>query len=90
MSLPREQDDGTLVYPVRGEPPPNRQGYVRDEGNQYILRPILPPCQYRVGQYLIPPCCPEQKMFYWACQKGLKVTKATCEECIKSGRRDSI
>lgn len=88
MSEPRVQDDGTLVFPVRGEPPPERPGYTRDPHNAYVLRPNLIECQFRVGQYLILPCCPDQKIFYWACQKGYKVTPKECEDCVKSGRRD--
>lgn len=85
----REMDDGSRLYPVRGEAPPVTDGFYRDPGNPYILKPIYPECQFRNEAKLIPACCPDKPLLYYVCQKGFKVTQKECLACIASGRRDA-
>lgn len=84
----REQDDGSRVFPTRGDPPLEVPGFQRDPGNQYRLIPIMPPCQFRKEGWFAPECCPDKKVTFYQCEKGYKVNGLECQNCIRSGRRD--
>jgi hypothetical protein len=85
----RELDDGSRVYPIRGDPPPDIPGYSRDPGNQYRLIPFMPECSFRKQGIFVPDCCPDKAIVFYRCDKGFKVTGLECQNCIKTGRRDS-
>lgn len=39
--------NGELLFPHRGDPPKNIQGYIKDTGDPYIFKPLIKPCIYR-------------------------------------------
>lgn len=86
----RLADDGSRRYPKRGEPPIPTDGYYPDPGDPYILRPPMAPCKFRVRQEVTRQCCPNQPIIYFACQHGMAVSYDKCNQCIKSGKRDSL
>lgn len=82
MSWGRELDDGTLVFPQRGDPPAEKLGYQRDPGNPYNLIPLWVPCKFRSTGFA--PCdCPGNNGFrkFLACKHGIKVSAKVCQDC---------
>lgn len=86
MSNPRVHDDGTLVFPERGDPPPDQSGYDREAGNPFIFRPAMVPCIFRTRQVLERHCasCKDKPpMTYFGCQKALPVSPSNCKKCTE-------
>jgi hypothetical protein len=85
----REYDDGTRVFPPRGNPPAEMPGYIRDEGNPFVFYPILPECELRVQQYVLTQCCGKQHA-YWACKADGLAGYRKCSQCTESGTREEL
>jgi hypothetical protein len=49
-------DEGRLVYPIKGNPPPCPEGYVRDPGNLWQFIPDVP-CKHREERTISEDCC---------------------------------
>lgn len=89
---PRLCDDGSLMYPKRGNPPPVIEGYLRDPSDPYTLRPQYPECVYREDHEYKVPCNLSPTGFRLEvlkiCTRGFRVSYTECTECVRSGRRD--
>jgi hypothetical protein len=88
MPRPREEPDGSLIYPRRGDPPPLKEGFYRDPGNQFILRPNMPECEFRREGSRGCDTCSTSPTTFFTCTKGYEVSPRLCDACIKSGKRD--
>lgn len=86
--LPRIMDDGTLVYPKKGDPPTVPLGYFPEPGNPYTLFPELPECSFRGKGINRTACCGES--WFYTCLHGWRVSPDECKKCISSGRRPPI
>lgn len=87
----RETDDGRLIYPDRGDLPPILPGYEREEGNPYVLRPLMVPCIFRIKQEMLrncPSCENKPPVYYYACQKSLPVSPTLCAKCVERSEVD--
>lgn len=87
LSNPRVFDDGTLAFPDRGTPPPIREGYYRDPGNPYVLKPVMPDCPLRAEGWLQRSCGSCPKIVFMICEKGHPITGLECQGCVASGRQ---
>lgn len=92
MHPPRELPDGTLRFSRRGSPPGDGDipdGYYREPADPYVLRRVLPDCQYRTEVTRVKDKnCDCKEETYLVCIRGYPVDYKECTECIKSGRRD--
>lgn len=80
---PRVLDNGQVIYPVRGNPPPDMPGYVRDPGNPYVFIPIWPPCKFRgVGERTCD-CPADIPLKFYTCQLGIHIIGDVCKRCDK-------
>ncbi len=48
LHTPRVQPDGSIEYEKAAPEPPVPEGYVRDERDPYVLRPVWSSCLYRM------------------------------------------
>lgn len=73
-------DDGTLVAPRRGNPPPEPPNYTRDPKDPYHFIPAFEVCKYREMNMFVLPC--GKLSCNWFCTlKGITVNTAVCEDC---------
>lgn len=74
--------DGTLVFPIRGNPPKPVQGFVRDPSNPYAFKPILATCKYRkIDDIFYQKCgCTGQKI---TCALFSTVDMSKCYKCAE-------
>lgn len=79
MSRPSLTAEGNLVFPKRGNPPPEMEGYTRDPKNPYILLLNFPSCANRVLQQRTLPC--GKRLESYSCTLGLSVSAASCLKC---------
>ncbi len=47
----RVSQDGVITFPHRGKPPLPILGYVQEDGDPFVFRPILCQCKHRVDKY---------------------------------------
>lgn len=74
-------DDGSIVFPKRGDPPLEVPNYTRDPKDPYKFTPSFIPCMHRIALTKILPC---GKLSYggWQCAyKGAIVSVTICKEC---------
>lgn len=80
MSRHRVLDNGDVVFPKRGKPPPDVAGYTRDAGDPYLFHADFVPCRHRVTLAVVLPC--GKLSCSWFCQeRGITVNAHTCEVC---------
>jgi hypothetical protein len=83
-----EYDDGSRVYPKRGNPPAITPGYEQAPGDPYKLVPIMPECLNRVcGQFTLP--CGKIIPII-TCKQGFQPSFKECKHCIESDRRKIV
>ena len=80
----RVQKDGSIIHPVRGNPPTDvPEGYVVDPNDPYIFRIALEPCSYRTEDMVETGCCPHMAM---VCSKYERRTdRLNCKNCVTHG-----
>jgi len=81
MGKIRRMADGTLVYPARGKPPEVPEGYIRDPGDPYQFKPILP-CPHQEQQTRRLSCGKLRAVVYCTYRKGI-ITEDICLTCEK-------
>ena len=85
----RTQQDGSIVYPHRGKPPSEIDGYIRDPGDEFRLIPEFPKCPELVNNSYSKPCPlggVKWVTSFW-CKKYQQNTSVTnCKECVDGGR----
>jgi len=78
----RQMDDGTLLAPKRGAPPPAPEGYMRSKGDPFTFYPVLLSCPYREEKVKQRGCCDD--IGYTFCNKlKMSVTRASCVKCAE-------
>lgn len=75
----RVLENGDIIYPCKGTPPPVLVGYVRDPGNPFILRFNLP-CRHRGNRY-IKQVCGGKDIRYACLKKNCQVVLYQCFKC---------
>lgn len=76
----RLQEDGSLVYPRRGEPPTLPDGFERDPGDPYVIRPVYEDCKHRcIVKFIMP--CGLLGGRNWCTLKGIEATMGVCNFC---------
>jgi hypothetical protein len=70
----------TLVFPNRGDPPPDQPGYTRDPGNPYVFHMTWIPCVLRV---IVIPCqnCPGQTELKYCDRFDKPAEQNECNTC---------
>lgn len=72
--------DGSISYPHRGKPPPVPEGYERDPGDPFTIRPCFPDCKHRQIVGMLLPCGKVSNNPF--CKlKGVTVNPLICLEC---------
>lgn len=90
-------DNGDLIFPIKGLPPKEVEGYFRDEYNPYVFHPVFPECEHHAYEDHPKPCCkhyhinvcrdPVKLESAQAKQDGFKyVSYAQCCDC--SGKKN--
>lgn len=85
MSRFTEYDDGTRVYPKKGNPPIPPPGYQAAPGDPFKLLPIMPDCNQRETGSVRMNC--GKIVQFQVCKLGYTVTVLECQKCIASGRQ---
>lgn len=75
----REQQDGTLVAPQRGEPPECPDGYESD--GAYQCKPVLPECGHRSLIQESGGCCGNDSVKLVCDVIDKSVTRLLCKNC---------
>lgn len=76
----RLQEDGSLLFPRRGPPPTLIDGFTRDPGDPYILRPDFESCKHRcIVKFLMP--CGKLGGRHWCNLKGIEAKVDVCNFC---------
>lgn len=78
----RRLSDGTLIFPHRGNPPPDQRGYTRDPGDAFIFYPTLVDCVHRERRQSKGGCC--SSPYLYCAALGRRIAPATCESCKAS------
>lgn len=76
----RLQEDGSILYPRRGNPPKAPEGFESDPGDPFILRPVFEPCDNRKIQRVILPCGNVGGR-HMCVLKGVDISPGYCDDC---------
>jgi hypothetical protein len=77
---PRLQSNGDLVFPARGTPPKEQEGYTKDKNDQYRLLSVWPDCKHRTFRTIKSGCCGSYTVT--VCGKNNKpITIHICRKC---------
>jgi hypothetical protein len=78
----RTLPNGDIVFPNRGDPPPDLSNYKRDPGDAFLFHPIWPDCKYREHKMIPLPCCPNKPIPTWHCQHfDINLCFSICRDC---------
>jgi hypothetical protein len=72
-------EDGTIIFPHRGQPPRPIIGYVQDSGDPFVFKPILPTCKYRVDKWR--KMCGGMARFLDCSKFKIQITAKDCLAC---------
>ena len=75
-------EDGTIMRPHRGKPPPCPEGYEPKKGDPFICFPILESCEWRETRVRKTRCCTRETP--WCQQLDAWSTRGICRECKAS------
>lgn len=78
----------TLMFPRRGDPPPDQPGYLREPGDPFIFHMIWVPCAHRFNNNKCGPCG-AGKGSPWCKLIDIPVDQPTCKEC-KEDKNESV
>lgn len=76
--------NGDLLFPMRGSPPKDIPGFIRDEKDPYLFHLDLEPCTYRTTNQFKRPCGKLTTFMY--CnhfKKNIQPSECAICECIK-------
>lgn len=79
MKRHRIAEDGSLIFPRRGSPPELLEGYYRDSGDEYVLKPIIEECGNRTYKEVRSRCCKTRRPYCLIKDRFVKM--AECKEC---------
>jgi hypothetical protein len=76
----RKLENGYLIAPRRGVPPPPPEGYETAYGDKFVFLPVLSACVYREKKIIKRSCCdPVERLF--CIHHDTFVTRLRCQGC---------
>lgn len=85
MSRPRQQPNGDLIFPRRGDPPAdNIPNYERDKEDPFLFHLIIEPCGFRENRLTIQRCG-KTRCVMWCNLLKREVSPFYCDTCDKRG-----
>jgi len=73
----------TLMFPRRGDPPPDQPGYEREEGDPYVFHLIWQPCAQRYQNKTCGGCGSNNRGMPWCALLNVPVDRVACHGCTK-------
>lgn len=73
----------TLMFPRRGDPPPDQPGYEREEGDPYVFHLKWADCAQRYSSKKCGGCGSSDRGMPWCALLDVPVDRVTCHCCDK-------